>query len=57
MQSKNWYVKVYGKDNSIIDEWPIDNRTEFEALSEAMAEIDQISQSNDNYYTWTMETY
>lgn len=57
MELKNWVVRIYGKDDTLIDKWTIDNRTEIEAMNEAMSDVHQISQSNENYDTWTMETY
>ena len=46
----NWLVKVYDKDNVVIGSWPIPNRTEREAESEALADVERIEHAAD----WTM---
>jgi len=35
----NWKVTAYDKDNNIIEQWVIENRTEHEAENEAMADL------------------
>lgn len=39
--NKNWRVRIYveGSQNLVADSWVIENRTESEAESEAMADI------------------
>ncbi len=46
---KNWLVRVYNR-NFLIDSWRIENRYEWEAQSEAEAEIKLIKKCDD----WTM---
>ena len=49
----NWYVVVYGQNNTILAAWEIHNRSEDEAELEASHEINTMSLSN-LYDTWTM---
>lgn len=50
----NWIVRIYNKENSIIESWTIENRNESEAMNEASADVHRFSESNDEYDSWSM---
>jgi len=49
----DWEVKVYDKNNNILDAWDIDDRTENEAEKEAEAEVQKVIGFDD----WTLTQY
>jgi hypothetical protein len=45
----DWMVRVYNKFGRIVDSWRIDNRTENEAESEAIRDVEHIPDMTDWY--------
>ena len=41
MNERDWIVRVYNDDDTLNDSWMIKNRTEENAVSEAMSEVEQ----------------
>lgn len=50
LNEKDWIVRVYNDDDTIYESWIIQNRTEANADSEAMSEVEQHYVGMD----WTM---
>ena len=46
----NWRVRVYNSSDHVIATWDIFNRTEHEAVGEAIADVNNTT----GYYDWTM---
>lgn len=49
-QIADWRVRIYDKNDALINSWTIQNRTEHEAEREAAADVDNDSDACD----WTL---